>query len=100
MIALSPLQKFILKDCLNGGGVVKRDAFKKFYSKLAKPPKADDQQNALTKSLERLIDRGYMIGYGRRTPKKWFITEVKLTPKGRRRARSLLGQQQQIPFRR
>ena len=98
MLALSPLQKFILKECLNGGGAIARDKFKKFYTKNPKPPKAADQQNALTKSLERLIDRGYMTGYGRRTPKKWYIVEVKLTSKGRRKGRTLLGQQQRIPF--
>lgn len=98
MLALSPLQKFILKECMNGSVVIKREGFKKFYSKQAKPPKVEDQQNALTKSLERLIDRGYLIGFGRRTPKKWYIVEVKLTPRGRRKGRSLLGQQQRIPF--
>ncbi len=98
MLALSPLQKFILKECMNGSVVVKRDVFKKFYAKKSKPPKIGDQQNALTKSLERLIDRGYTIGYGRRTPKKWFIESVRLTAAGRRAGRALLGKQQQIPF--
>ncbi len=97
MTALSPLQKFLLKECLDNA-VTKRNVFKKFYSKQSKPPKAEDQQNAITKSLERLIDRGYMVGYGRRTPKKWYIVEVKLTARGRRKGRSLLGQQQRIPF--
>lgn len=97
MTALSPLQKFLLKECLDSV-VTKRNAFKKFYAKQSKTPSADDQQNAITKSLERLIDRGYMVGFGRRTPKKWYIVEVKLTPKGRRKGRALLGQQQRIPF--
>lgn len=98
MLALSPLQKFLLKECLDSA-VTKRIALKKFYTKIAKPPKAEDQQNAITKSLERLIDRGYMTGFGRRTPKKWFIESVRLTPAGRRAARNLLGKQQQISFR-
>lgn len=97
MTALSPLQKFLLKECLDSA-VTKRSAFKKFYSKNTKAPKVNDQQNAITKSLERLIDRGYMVGLGRRTPKKWYIVEVKLTAKGRRKGRTLLGQQQRIPF--
>lgn len=97
MTALSPLQKYLLKECLDSV-VTKRGALKKFYAKQAKPPKAEDQQNAITKSLERLIDRGYMVGLGRRTPKKWYIVEVKLTAKGRRKGRTLLGQQQRIPF--
>lgn len=98
MSALSPLQKFLLKECLDSA-VTKRSALKKFYTKQTQPPKAEDQQNAITKSLERLIDRGYLTGLGRRTPKKWFIESVRLTPTGRRAARNLLGKQQQIPFR-
>jgi hypothetical protein len=97
MTALSPLQKFLLKECLDSA-VTKRSAFKKFYSKRAKAPSAEDQQNAITKSLERLIDRGYMTGFGRRTPKMWFIESVRLTPAGKRAGRSLLGKQQRIPF--
>jgi hypothetical protein len=97
MTALSPLQKFLLKECLDSA-VTKRSAFKKFYVKQAKPPKVEDQQNAITKSLERLIDRGYMVGYGRRTPEKWFIESVRLTAPGKRTGRALLGKQQQIPF--
>jgi len=110
MTALSPLQKFLLKECLDSV-VTKRSVLKKFYAKQTKPPKAEDpprlrdakrreagQQNAITKSLERLVDRGYMVGFGRRTPKKWYIVEVKLTAKGKSKGRSLLGQQQRIPF--
>lgn len=110
MTALSPLQKFLLKECLDSA-VTKRASLKKFYAKQAKSPKAEDpprlrsakrreagQQNAITKSLERLIDRGYMVGFGRRTPKMWFIESVRLTATGKRAGRSLLGKQQQIPF--
>lgn len=98
MTALSPLQKFLLKECLDSS-VTKRSALKKFYAKQAKAPKSEDQQNAITKSLERLIDRGYMTGFGRRTPQKWFIESVRLTSAGRRAGKNLLGKQQQIPFR-
>ncbi|RJO59598.1 hypothetical protein C4546_01370 [Candidatus Parcubacteria bacterium] len=94
---LSPLQKFILKES-QGTKITKRILFKKFYLKNAKPPKPEDQQNAITKSLERIIDRGFLIGYGRRTPKKWYIESVKLTPKGKRLAKSLLGKQQKFSF--
>lgn len=94
---LSQLQKFILKECL-GQKITKRTVFKKFYSKAAKPPKSEDQQNSITKSLERTIDRGLMIGLGRRTPKKWFIESVKLTAKGKKLVKTLLGQQQKFPF--
>jgi hypothetical protein len=52
----------------------------------------------MTKSLERLIDKGLMIGYGRRTPEKWFIDEIRLTDVGKKAARKLLGQQQKLPL--
>ncbi len=96
---LSNLQKFILKDCYGSTGVFKRNKLMSFYDKQKEKTKKEDQQNTITKSLERLIDKELMIGYGRRTPHKWFIDEIKLTAKGRRTARSLLGQQQSLPLR-
>ncbi len=97
MPVLSRLQRFILREAL-GGVITKRAVFRKFYTKQAKAPSAHDQENAITKSMERLIDHGFLIGLGRRTPQKWYIESVKLTPIGRRKARTLIGQQQRIPF--
>lgn len=97
MPTLSRLQRFILREAL-GGVVTKRTAFLSFYKRQAKAPSTHDQQNAISKSVERLIDHGFLIGFGRRTPEKWYIERVKLTPLGRKKARSLLGQQQRIPF--
>jgi hypothetical protein len=45
-----------------------------------------------------LIDKEFLIGYGVRTPKKWFIKEIKLTVNGRRMAKKLQGEQQALPF--
>lgn len=96
---LSPLQRFILLECLDGARRrVARTTFTSFYRKQSKPPSAKDQQNIVTKSLERLIDKGLLIGYGRRTPEKWFIEDVRLTPKGRKEATRLLGEQQRLPL--
>lgn len=96
---LSPLQRFILLECLDGARRhVARTVFMAFYRKRSSFPSGNDRQDAVTKSLERLIDKGLMIGYGRRTPKKWFIDEVALTPKGRKETRKLLGKQQQLPL--
>ncbi|MFZ5364017.1 MAG: hypothetical protein ACOZAG_00825, partial [Patescibacteria group bacterium] len=63
-----------------------------------RPPKMEDRVNIVTKSLERLIDKGFLIGYGMRTPKKWFIKEIKLTAAGKRAARGLHGKQASLPF--
>lgn len=96
---LSPLQKFILKFCFTSSAkVVNRSGFIKFYTTQSKQPKPSDVVNIITKSLESLIDKELLIGYGVRTAQKWFIKEVKLTTLGRRTGRKLLGEQVALPF--
>ncbi|MBU1146035.1 hypothetical protein KKD80_00600 [Patescibacteria group bacterium] len=95
---LSHLQRYVL-----GLGYAEKDKFGRgkilrFYDKVKRPPKLEDRVNIVTKSLERLIDRGFLIGYGMRTPKKWFIREIKLTAAGRKMARALQGKQVALPF--
>lgn len=90
---LSALQRFILRECYQYQKPrVPRQPFQKFYRQPASVVNRDN----ITVSLERLIDRGLLIGFGRRTPKKWYIVDVKLTPLGRRIARSTFGKQQQL----
>ena len=95
----SPLQKYILKVCY---GIppkpTKRDIFALFYKERLKKFQSGDWVNIITNSLENLIDKGMLIGYGVRTPQKWYIKEVKLTTVGRRTARRLLGEQQKLPL--
>ena len=96
MMRLSPLQKYILRLCyINDIKLVPRVGFVKFYDSKSKPA---DVINIITKSLESLIDKELMVGYGIRTPHKWYIKEVRLMPKGRRLARKLLGEQQRLPL--
>lgn len=95
-MTLSRLQRFILTDILNHRlERYPRRQLNIFYKRLV-PPK--DIESVITKSLERLIDKELLVGYGRRTPHKWFIQEVRLTTAGRRLARRLLGEQQQFSF--
>ena len=97
---LSTLQKYILRQSIQSRRTrFPRKEFMRFYEAMEQPPSLDDRQGGITKSLERLIDKGLMIGYGRRTPKKWFIDEIRLTPAGTKTARRLLGEQQKLPFR-
>ena len=79
------------------GGEIKKSLSNSPFVK-GREPKRDDQINIITKSLERLIDRGYLVGYGTRTPKKWFVKEIKLTMMGRRAAKRLMGEQQILPL--
>jgi len=95
---LSQLQKFILRSVYSARNKVKRNIFLKFYDKQKKKPKKEDQQGSVTRSMESLIKKGLMIGFGRRTPEKWFIEEVKLTSKGKKQIKKLNGKQQVLPF--
>lgn len=91
---LSQLQKFILIQSLFQGGKIERQIFRRFYSKGNKITKEKYQESIITKSLEHLIDRELMIGYGKRTPHKWFITQVSLTKKGAKISQNLLEERQ------
>jgi hypothetical protein len=96
---LSTLQKYILKEILfSKKPRVDRKIFNKFYSKQKNPPKADIRTNIITKSIERLIDKGLIVGFGEKTQHKLFIDKVRLTPQGRKTAQLLLGRQEQLPF--
>ena len=95
---LSHLQKYILLSLVGSRGNCQRSQLMRFYDKQKNPPKKEDQQRIMTKSLERLIDKGLMVGYGRRTPEKWFIDEIKLTSKGKKEVKKLYGQQQVLPI--
>ena len=96
---LSPLQKYILIECLNAKNCqINRIKLRKLYDKLKKGPKKELMTKIITQSLERLINKELMIGYGVRTPHKWFIREIKLTDKGKKEARKLLGEQRKLPF--
>lgn len=91
---LSALQRFILRECYQYPKTrVPRQPFTSFY-----PPMRSSKTDSVTVSLERLIDRGLLVGFGRRTPRKWFIEQVGLTPVGRSVAKKLFGQQQHLPF--
>jgi hypothetical protein len=103
---LSLLQKFILLKLVDkgpariatqsvaGGGKNDRKIFRSFYGKALEPAKEKYQENIITKSIESLIDRELLIGYGKRTPHKWFITQVQLTKKGLNKVQAILQEKQ------
>ena len=66
------------------GGRLDRKIFRTFYETQNLKSKQKYQEHIITQSLERLIDRGFITGFGRRTPQKWFITQVSLTVKGKK----------------
>lgn len=97
MQRISRLQKAILRTCYPLRGRVERRRFHAFGKQ--EETMAKDVVDVVTKALERLIDRGLLVGHGVRTKKKWFVHAVRLTPEGRRVARRLTGTQQILPLR-
>ena len=96
---LSSLQKFILIKCFNSRGFrVNRIGFLAFYGQ-GGSAKAELHTKIITRSIETLIDRELMTGYGVRTAHKWFIREVSLTNQGKRLAKKMSGEQLKFKFR-
>ena len=95
---LSKLLKYILKTCFFDSRIkIPRTIFINFYGKRKKPSK-NIRTKIISKSIERLIDKGLIIGFGEKTQFKLYINQIKLTPKGRNISRKLLGEQAKIPF--
>ena len=96
---LSDLQKYILLECLESkAGRISRRRLNVFYDKLNGKTKEKLRTKIITRSIERLIDRQLLVGFGERTAFKWFIKEIKLTPKGKKQAKKLQGQQLTFKF--
>ncbi|MFA6537549.1 MAG: hypothetical protein WCT18_04105 [Patescibacteria group bacterium] len=96
---LSLLQKFILVSCYNKGGQkIGRRYFGLFYSR---DSKTNEKLRAkiITQSLENLIKKGFLLGHGLRTPQKWFIEAVSLTPSGLKLCQKLIADQKKLNLR-
>lgn len=96
-IRLSRLQRFLLETACARSGRVSRQVFEPFFSPQTRLS-ATARVKIMTQAMERLISRGFLVGYGVRTAEKWYIKEVRLTPVGRRLARRLAGEQQRLPL--
>lgn len=93
---LSSLQKFILVQSYGREKKISRGVFNRYYGSVLKGE--DNIVKVISKSIERLIDKGLMVGFGEKTRDKWYIKEVQLTPAGRQLAKKLLGVQTKLPF--
>lgn len=95
----SQLQKYTLCQALAHKDKLERRKLFEYYKNKNNEPSRTDQLNIITKSCERLIDKGLLVGYGRRTAEKWFFTYFRLTAKGRKKALEIRKQKQQkLPF--
>lgn len=98
---LSDLQQYILYQAfIAEGKKFSREKLVLFYEAHHQKTKTEQRVKAITRSIERLIDRELLIGYGVRTPHKWFISDIKATSKGMTAMKRILSEQQKLPFKR
>ena len=90
----SDLQKYILIKTFKNGPKISRSVFEKFYKK-----PGDQEVKIITVSIERLIAKGMVKGYGYKTAEKLFIQKVSLTPKGKKIAQKIAMDLQRLPLR-
>ena len=103
---LSKLQKYILLQCFDKKySKLDRAGLVNFYNSYKKKPgsakaglKKDIQINSITVSLDRLIKKGLLVGFGEITKEKIFIDKIRLTRLGRVVAKKLLGEQKKLPL--
>ena len=80
---LSTLQKTILKECARRRGSVVLDVL-------------SGNHKVVRTSIDRLIKKELLVGYGSKTPHKLYIKEVRLTAKGRKAVQELMPKQQKL----
>jgi len=90
---MSALQKSLLLTSLERGGRASKTILDISHQNKRPASGKRNAQNVVTKTLENLIDKGFLVGEGVRTPKKWYIKAVRLTAVGRRIAKELRGKQ-------
>jgi len=98
-MVLSRLQRYILLQALAASKrTMSRSGIARFYNDTTYRPKGKDLANIISRSLDRLITKELVVGFGHKTARKWYIESIKLTPKGRGVAKRLLGEQQALPL--
>ena len=102
---LSKLQKYILLQGFDTKNKLDRKCLVNFYIVYKKKPGSAEARpsreimvNSITSSLERLIKKGMIVGFGELTKEKTFINKIRLTREGRLAAKKLLGEQKRLPL--
>lgn len=96
---LSTLQQFILEACMEEGGAVSLNSVRKSRPQSTSKAHKEHFGRIITQSIDRLIARGLLTGYGVKTREKFFITRITLTPLGRRAASTARKKKQQtLPY--
>ena len=73
---LSKLQHFIIEECFDRGSQCSRSIIDKNYESSKSKAQKENFKQIITQSIERLIDRGLLVGYGMKTKEKLFITKI------------------------
>jgi hypothetical protein len=97
-VRLSGLQRYILLQCYDTKNKLDRKVLLGFYGSLKKKPTREVMVNSITNSLERLIKKGLIVGFGEITRDKTYINKIQLTREGRSVAKKLLGEQKSLPL--
>jgi hypothetical protein len=111
-VRLSGLQRYILLQCYDSKNKLDRKVLLGFYGSGKKKPgsarlgeaQAEAQPgreimvNSITNSLERLIKKGLIVGFGEITKEKIYISKIRLTKEGRLVAKKALGEQRRLPL--
>ena len=102
---LSQLQKYILVQVFDHKNKLERKVLLNFYNSYKKKPgsaKAGPSReimvNSITSSLERLIKKSLIVGFGEITKEKVYIQKILLTREGRLAAKKMLGEQKRLPL--
>ena len=95
---LGPLQKYILIISRTKQAPLSRNILLAYYKGRKDAPSPDDQINAVTKALEKMIVHNLIVAEGVKTAEKFFIKTIKITAEGRRAAKNIIGAQQSLPI--
>ncbi|MAG28862.1 hypothetical protein CL632_01805 [bacterium] len=96
---ISQLQQFILEECVEQRGSCSRSVIDKNQRASKSKAQKEHFKKITTQSIERLIDRGLIVGYGMKTKEKLFITKIRVTPAGKREvARIRKAKQRKLPL--
>lgn len=95
---LGPLQKYILLVSRSSRNPVFREKFIAYYQGKKKKPSREDQVNAITKAIEKMINANLVVAEGVKTSEKFFIKMIRLTPRGRSQVKKIIGSQQRLPI--
>ncbi|OGY42649.1 MAG: hypothetical protein A2Y82_03135 [Candidatus Buchananbacteria bacterium RBG_13_36_9] len=95
---LSKLQKYILLQSFDTKNKLDRKVLLGFYHAYKKKPSREIMVNSITSSIERLIKKGLIVGFGELTKEKTYIDKIRLTPLGKKIAKKFLGEQKKLPF--